>query len=268
MIYRKEGAVVRWENGVLVRVSESGVAIEEGERFECRPEGSSRLAVDPAGVLALAQTIQERATPIVIERLIVTHGVAEHECEGRRWREETQRFHLSLTHGALRALIDATPERLDDVAPIAAALSRAATVERTAPQRLRLAPHVAAALLPGLSDVARIFQTAGGLDGYGKPIVATSGAPWPNWYRPSYRMRPVRMPLNVSIEADSAWIDDALPRALALLAPPAGNTARVLIVDGAEVYPSTIRVERVAGVASERFWYPYAGGSFGAEMVL
>ena len=38
MIYRKRGSVARWENGALVRVSESGVAFERGELFECHPE--------------------------------------------------------------------------------------------------------------------------------------------------------------------------------------------------------------------------------------
>ena len=38
MIYRKRGSVVRWENGTVIRVTESGVAIEEGERFECHPD--------------------------------------------------------------------------------------------------------------------------------------------------------------------------------------------------------------------------------------
>jgi hypothetical protein len=46
MIYRKQGVIARWENGTLIRVTESGVAIEEGEYFECRPESSSRRVVE------------------------------------------------------------------------------------------------------------------------------------------------------------------------------------------------------------------------------
>ena len=37
-VYRKRGSVVRWENGTLVRVTESGVAIEEDGVFTCHPE--------------------------------------------------------------------------------------------------------------------------------------------------------------------------------------------------------------------------------------
>lgn len=272
MIYRKRGSVVRWENGTLVRVTESGVAIEEGERFECRPERSRLRHFEASSVLPTVRAIRDLVRPVSVERLIVTHGIAEHECDGRAWSEETQRFHLSMVRGPLRALVDATSGRLDDIAPIAAALARAETEEREAPERLRVAPCVAAALLPSLHDHVGVVQTAGGVDGYGHPIVEAEGEPWPNWYRPSYRMRPVRMPLNVSLplnvrgEADE--VDRDLPLAIALLAPPQRNAARVLLVDGDRVYPAQIRVTRVRAAAAEHVWYPYGGGSFGAELML
>jgi hypothetical protein len=47
-----------------------------------------------------------------------------------------------------------------------------------------------------------------------------------------------------------------------------GTTLRVLVDDGAIAYPATVRVTRIDAVASERWWYPYGGGSFGAEMML
>jgi hypothetical protein len=112
-----------------------------------------------------------------------------------------------------------------------------------------------------------VVQTAGGVDGYGNPIVEADGN-WPNVYRPSYRVRPVRMPLNLRIECDRTAIDETAPRAIALLAPLDGTTLRVLIRDGDRVYPATVRVTRVRAVARERTWYPYGGGSFGAEMML
>lgn len=269
MIYRKRGSVVRWENGTLLRVTENGVAIEEGERFECRPEQSASLrVVDSAGVLATVRRIHELAGALSIERLIVMEGVAEHECEGREWTEETSRFHLSIVHGELRALIDSATRRLDDIEAIAKALARAESCEREPPAHLRLAPCVTAALLPALGAGGRVVQTAGGVDGYGHPIIESAGDEWPNWYRPSYRMRPVRMPLNVRIECEVAGTDSTLARAIALLAPPQGNRARVLIVDGDRVYPSQIQVTGVVSSAPERIWYPYGGGSFGAELVL
>src|SRR5687768_17933259 len=104
MIYRKQGAVARWENGTLVRVTESGVAIDEGETFRCRPEGRASLSVDPTRVIETAREIHDITRRI--ERLIVTDGVAEHELDGRRWREESQRIHLSLVRGETRALVD------------------------------------------------------------------------------------------------------------------------------------------------------------------
>ena len=42
MIYRKRGSVVRWENGTLVRVAESGMAIEEGRALRM-PSGMTSV---------------------------------------------------------------------------------------------------------------------------------------------------------------------------------------------------------------------------------
>jgi hypothetical protein len=39
MIYRKRGHTTRWENGTLIRVTESGVATET-DLFACHPERS------------------------------------------------------------------------------------------------------------------------------------------------------------------------------------------------------------------------------------
>jgi len=269
MIYRKRGSVVRWENGTLIRVTESGVAIEEGELFRCAPSSGVRQRQLP--LFDPSETAMRAATSVAalqIERLIVTHGVAEHECDGRMWSDETTRFHLSIVNGRLRALIDAE----HDVARVAAALKRAEQHEREAPPRLILAPNVTAALLPSLVGLAppnvELLQTAGGIDGKGNEIIEARGEPWPNWYRPSYRVRPIRIPLNLRLRCDVTEIERDRPVAVALLAPPHGLTLRVLVDDGASAYPATVRVTRIDAVGEETVWYPYGGGSFGAEMML
>jgi hypothetical protein len=269
-VYRKRGAVVRWENGTLLRVNESGVAIEEGDYFECEPDarGEEPLPLEWTGVIETSQRIRALvAPPVTIERLIVTGGIAEHECNGRTWRDETQRVHLSLVRGHTRALVD----REEDIARIADALARAEEEERDPPPRLRLAPNVSAALLPALVGLAPpnvdLFQSAGGIDGKGLAIGEARGA-WPNWYRPTYRIRPIRMPLNLRIECEVTEIERDRPEAVALLAPLSGLTMRVLIDDGTCAYPSAVRVTRIDAVAHEAAWYPYGGGSFGAEMML
>jgi hypothetical protein len=260
MIYRKRGSVVRLENDTIVRVAECGVAIEEGDFFECSPDPQQTAPPFPV------ETIE--APDVACERLIISHGVAEHECEGRVWSEETRRVHASLTSGRVRALIDTTS--IDDVLVIAKALERIGA-EREAPPRLRLAPNVTAALLPALVGLAppnvRLVQSTGGVDGYGNPILETDRE-WPNFYRPSYRVRPVRMPLNLRLECDANEIDESRPRAIALLAPVDLQALRVLIVDGTDVYPATVRVTRIDAVSNVRTWYPYGGGSFGAELML
>ncbi|HUR79341.1 MAG TPA: hypothetical protein VM733_01150 [Thermoanaerobaculia bacterium] len=257
MIYRKQGHTERWENGTLIRVSESGAAREEGEFFECWPgQSASRRVVESSSI----EDVVAAVAKIECERLILMRGAAHHEYGEQTWREETDRLHASIVHGSFRALVDSTTRRLDDLFLVASALHRIEG-EREAPQHLRIAPNVSAAVLPFLKDAK---QTTGGVDGYGNPITGTSAS----FYRPSYRVRPVRMLFNVALEHEQTHIDDDLPRAVALLAPATGIELRVLIEDKARVYASSIRVEKIAAVATERIWYPYGAGSFGAEMML
>lgn len=188
----------------------------------------------------------------------------------RPTHETTRRIHLSLTRARMRALLDLGSFDVSDVMRVAAALARADSVERDAPPRLRLAPNVTAALLPTLIGIAppnvRLVQTAGGVDGYGAPIVESSG-PWPNAYRPSYRVRPARMPMQLRLECDVTEIERDRPLAVAMLAP-VSSVLRLLIDDGKRAYPSTVRLARIDAVSNERTWYPYGAGSFGAEMML
>jgi hypothetical protein len=272
MIYRKQGHVVRWENGTLIRVTESGAAREEADFFECWPQVWSAAAPAAAldrGSVALpswaeagAFAWRAAAGPAALrtERLILTTGYAEHEYGDQRWSEHAQRLHASVTHGQLRALVDQATFDTTLLERIGGALQRAEQ-ERAAPRHLRLAPNVTAALLPYLPGAT---QTAGGIDGYGNPVTETSV----NFYRPSYRVRPVRMPFNLRLEHGVTSVDEDLPRAIALLAPVDGPLLRVLIEEKACVYPATIHVDKIEAVAEERVWYPYGAGSFGAEMML
>lgn len=250
MIYRKQGASVRWENGTLVRVTESGVAIEEGETFHCHPERSEGPpAIDPQRVIETARAIQSIAT---CERLLVTEGIANHDLDGRSWREHSQRIHVALTKHKLRALLDLGTFDLHDVRVVADALSRLRG-EREPPPRLRFAPNVTAALLPHLINVA-------------PPNVELDYDV--DWYRPSYRVRPVKIAMNLRLRCDVTEIERDRPLAVAILEPVNGLVLRVLVDDGTDAWPATVRVTRIDAVAAETIWYPYGGGSFGAEMML
>ncbi|HYH06080.1 MAG TPA: hypothetical protein VEK11_03370 [Thermoanaerobaculia bacterium] len=267
MIYRKQGRSVRWENGVVVHVSESGIAVEEGEWFRCEPAphaASGQLLAAPRG-----EGLGVRG--IAVERLILTEGEAHHQYGDRQWTEHTRRMHLAMTRGPLRVLVDRADFDFTQARAIAAVLAKAELTERAAPPRLRLAPNITAALLPHLAGLAppnvRLVQTAGGVDGYGNDIVEAVND-WPNFYRPSYRTRPVRMPHNLRLECSVREIDRDRPIAVALLAPVDGLVLRVLVDDGTRAFPATVRVTRIDAVADEREWYPYAAGSFGAEMML
>jgi hypothetical protein len=275
-MYRKFGRTIRYENGFVVRSEEAGEATGDGETFACRPIAHS---VDLAQINSapLEHAVREIESmivpPLAIERLVVSEGIAEQHFGQRRWRETTRRIHLSIACRSVRALVDLGDFDLDDIRTIAEALPGLSD-ERGTPPRITLAPNVAAALLPSLVGVAppnvQLWQSAGGFDGNGEPIDVhpITAPPWPNVYRPSYRSRPVRAPFHLRATCDVTAIEDQLPRAIALLAPPSGLALRVLCVDGEDVFPATVRVTRIDAIGSAARWYPYGAGSFGSELML
>ncbi len=273
-VYRKFGRTVRYEQGTFVRIEEGGEAVEDGRTFSCRPIERTQ-AVEPIDETEMRNVIAaiRSIMPVDIERLVLSDGVAKHEFGEVRWTERTRRLHVSLTHASHRAILDLGDYDFNIVASIAEALARCGG-ERDAPARIRLAPNVTAALLPSLVGVAppnvRLLQTARGVDGKGAPVEerAIAGPQFPNWYRPSYRSRPVRAPLHIRAECEVTAMDENLPRAVALLAPADGLLVRALCVDGRAVYPATVRVARIDAVGPPLRWYPYGAGSFGSEMML
>lgn len=272
-LYRKFGRTLRYENGTTIGVDEAGEAIEDARTFRCRPIPRSVELPDIDGGAIENTVMQIRSlvpSPLAIERLIVSEGVAEHQFAQRSWRETTRRVHLAMTFRDLRALIDLGDFELDHVRRTAAALVRAEARTR-AEAHIRLAPNVSAALLPAILNIAppniQLMQTPGGLDGKGLPIEKATG-PWPNWYRPSYRVRPVRAPFSLRAECAVKNVEQDLPEAIALLAPVEGLTLRVLCVQGDDAFPATVRVARIEAISDVTRWYPYGAGSFGAAMML
>ena len=271
-VYRKWGCVVRYENGKTIRVEEAGEATDDGTVFRASPLGS-RVELPEPDAEAVRQfraaALGGLRSTITIERLIVSAGVARHETNGVTWMEESQRVHLSLVKPPLRVLIDLASFDRDAVGTIAGALARTGDA-REAPSRVRLAPNVSAALLPSLIGELALEQRGGGFDGKGQAIEtrAVTAGPPPNWFRPSYSIRPCRAWLNLCALPFGA-IDRRVPRAIALLAPVAGTTLRVLCVEGDDIFPTTLEATHVAAVSPDvPIWYPYETGSFGVEMML
>lgn len=264
-VYRKWGRSVRREGDRLIRVSEAGEAIDDGV-FRTRPieETISLQEPDADAVQSAARAIESIAKPLALERLFVSEANIVHECDGTRWRETHRRIHLAIARPPIRALIDLAAFEIDLVQRIVEALSRAGG-ERDAPKQMRIAEHVGAALLPFLS-ITKI-QMPASHDGKGRAIGERQvrGEP-PNWFRPSYRWRPRRAWMNVRASGFGD-IDDSLPLAIALLAP-AGRRARVLCVDGKRVFPTIITTARAAAAHPTNVWFPYAAGTFGAELMI
>ena len=214
-VYRKFGRVARYENGTRIDVTEAGEAIETEETFiatplrECGPD----IPVWPQ----IPEWPDRNVWPTQIERVILTHGIALHQFNDIEWREETRRLHVSLTHEKLRVLIDLDDFDFDLVRRIADRV-QLATSEREPPKDVRFAPHVARSLWP----------TASGRDGKGQLI----GEQSTYWYRPSYRVRPIRKTLNHVV----TLVDETLPQAIAIV-----DGDRLLIDDGQNVYPARAR---------------------------
>jgi hypothetical protein len=266
VIYSKHGRSVRRENGRVITVTESGWAREQARQFECAPlDESWDVPFQPVVALPRLPALPDGVS---LERAVISWGLAEHRYGDRHWTTETRQLHCSLTRGRLRVLIDSTWERIEEIDAIANALQSAQSSEREAPPRLRLAPNVTAAFLPVLRGLVppnvRLRQTGGAIDAYGQPV-EEEGV---HFYRPSYRVRPVRADFDLRLECPVEEIDRDRPIAMALLAPVRSPELAVLVRDGEQVYPCRVRVNRIDAVSSERVWYPYGAGSFGAELML
>lgn len=269
-VYRKYGTILRYENGTMIRVHESGQAVEEDSLFACAPlRDRERLPdIEDGAVATVVGQVREAAGDLTIERLIVTDGRAEHEFEGRSWSDRNRRVHLSIANGVHRMLIDEGDFDVTAVESLARQFARIGR-ERPAPGRVRLSARVMAGLTQPMVNVAppnvTVEQVAGGIDGKGQPIGASVGPAWPNVYRPSYRVRPMRLPINVAVRCSVTTVERGLPEAVALLAPTSGLVLRALCVDGDDVYPATLRVVRIDAVAGTVRWFPYGTGVWAGE---
>jgi hypothetical protein len=273
--YRKWGSVIRYENGVFIHVEEAGEAFERDGVFQAQPAVSepaqTRVSVPHSARAELESFVAQTLLSVQsgrIERFIASAGITTHEINGSAWTEESRRVHISLVNPPRRALIDLASFDIELVKTVAIALARLR--DGKAPKRVRLAPNVSAALLPNLIGELSMEQVGNGFDGLGQPIEtrAVTSHPPPNWYRPGYAVKPVRAWMNIRALPFGA-IDTNAPIAIALLAPAEGTTLRVLCVDGDDVFSATLDASHIAAVSrGEPVWYPYAGGSFGAEMML
>lgn len=268
-IYRKFGRVVRRENKFLVRVDEHGEAVEESGGFACHPIATWRDLpdVDAEAVKQMAIAIETLVQPpLLLERLIISDGVALHELGDRSWNERTRRVHVSIARAPHRALIDLADFSLGAIQRAANALAKVGMERDT--RRVRTAPNVGAALLPALLGVIPMQQWAAPHDGKGEWIanVPAEGQP-PNWFRPSYRTRPVRSWFHLRADPFGE-VDPDLPQAVALLAPVHGGSASLLCATADAAFPVALELRRIAAVLPDAGWYPYAAGCFGAEIML
>lgn len=268
-LYRKWGRSVRREGARIVRVDEAGEADENASVFRACPitDPIELAAPDAESVDAAAREIESIIKPpLIIERLFVSEANVAHECNGVRWNETLRRVHVAIARPPIRALVDLAAFRFDVVDRVASALLRVGG-EREAPKRIRAAENVGAALLP-LLPIEK-SQNAAPHDGKGLPIAARNvdGGEAPNWFRPSYRLRPRRAWFHLRA-ASFGDVDGDTPQAIALLAAVGERSIRVLCVDGNRVFPTALAIPRAIAARPAENWYPYGAGAFGAELMF
>lgn len=249
MTYRKWGRTVRYENGTIVRVEEAGEAVEVGGEFRAYPIRERRQLPD----------LRVASCEWRVERVVMSEGVAIHQTNGITWTEHTRRLHISVVEPPFRMLIDQASFDVDASLP---ELFARIEGRREPPPRMTLAPRVSAVILPSLN--ISLAQRAGEHpDGKGRPVESrpVEGEP-PNWYRPSYRVRPLRAWLNL-MALPFGKLDDAAPRAVARL-----DGGEVLCVDGDRVFATTLTPGRIVAAGGAAEWYPFGAGVWGAYMLL
>jgi hypothetical protein len=268
-VYRKWGRSVRREGRRLVRVDEAGEAIENKTTFRTQPieETLEMKAPDADAVEAAAREIESIVKPpLILERLFVSEGNVAHQCDDVRWSETLRRVHVAIARPPIRALVDLADFQLDTVRRIASALLNAGG-ERDAPKRIRSEGNVGAALLS--SAKIEKTQSAAPQDGKGHPVIErrVDDEDPPNWFRPSYRLRPRRAWFHLRA-GSFGRIDESAPEAIALLAPIGERFVTVLCVDSDRVFPATVPIRRVLAARPTETWFPYGAGAFGAELMF
>lgn len=190
---------------------------------------------------------------------MLTEGVAIHEIGGVTWTEHTRRLHLSVVNAPFRMLLDQASFDVD-----ASLLDLFARIEgrREPPPRMTLAPRVSAAVVHSLA-VSRAQRAGEHPDGMGRPVESRpmEGEP-PNWYRPSYRVRPFRAWFNL-MALPFGRLDDSVPRAVARL-----GGDEVLCVDGGRVYATVLGPAAILAVGGAEEWFPFGAGAWGADILL
>jgi hypothetical protein len=287
-IYRKTGQTLRAEFSrgtlALVSVSEHGLAIERNGLFTSRPEPSD-IAFEPLVDPGISRIADDLKGDPAVERFTILSGTAIHEVEGgNQWKESFGRIHLSMVNreNRIRVLLDLGAESLNRIDTtlidrVRTALQQSLVNEPAPIKSIRLLPHVAAALWAVTDSIAeQSTHPAFRFDGDGKEIQPARSAPWPNRFRPSYRVRPTPMPFHIRIPPrgkDSAVAVTAHGVADPFRRDADAITGTLLCSTSSRTFLLPLSLEanfekRTAFVSDRMTWFPYHAGIWGSETIV
>ncbi|HUF16796.1 MAG TPA: hypothetical protein VMS12_01990 [Thermoanaerobaculia bacterium] len=306
----------RGPSEAIIHTAEHGEASIADGVFRARTLSSSRepSVRDSTPVEACLRAVEQMiAPPLVLERSTVLEGIADHwwtdgEAE-REWQERNARAHVTVLHPERRVRLATSlgGAQLDqiDMRPLERAIAALAGLDREAPPpgqlNLALEPIIAAELWPviletsernsafRLSEAGSVHIRQGShphlsRDGTGEEIHRVTllnskgAAAFPNVFRPSYRIRPVRAPFH--LEAAGIPTARAAPEcigvaALTPVSPDGGFLSVTLLCNSASgtftgriSMPLEEWLQRLTAADSEPVWFPVGAGSYGQRILI
>ena len=287
--YEKRGSAIRLEmsrgDAVIVTVNEQGVAENDGGSFASRslappedPEQSVSLEIE-----SLARTLAQSPR---IERASVSSGISTHrvvdERGERQWKTRDALAHISLRTPfgpPIEATIDGA-HFLDWFHEIDVLLSRARRLRaatRAAALHFVLDPLAAAQLWAHVarsphveSSLQQCARTIHERDGAGDEIDEGPGSAGRrrNVFRPSYRYRPLRVPLNLKrLPFGTAVESDVRIVSFESLSGDSSIRGHAFVVDRGLLSFAEVHLDPAAidFVGDTQLWFPIDAGVWGGR---
>ncbi|HVT04909.1 MAG TPA: hypothetical protein VHL58_16210 [Thermoanaerobaculia bacterium] len=306
--YEKWGATLQRQKTrsgeSILRLDEHGLALTSGSSFESQSLDGDPSKVDCSMTLPIIEALDDPDLRSCIERFTLTRGAALHRLQvedgDRYWPTTHERLHISLVHHGHRVELNLSCEDHSEISSLIRHTARALTAAKPLGTgriaTASLMPAVAAQFWRVLvfSPAAAVLsqhalrlqqkpRQEGELDGNGAAVKVMDVVENPSWnvYRPSYRNRAVRLPLNVSVTIVGGEREAEEISFLAMTRGPeltlSGNleaTALCSDLSTGDFFVASMRISpadfcaRIIAISDRLVWFPEMAGVFGSDTLL